>query len=146
MPRVEVDFEAIDKPIDKGTYLAEIFGATPKTSKNDGSLMVVIDWVIIEKGDFCDRQVTQWLTLMDQKKKDDGTPDKEAMRRANYFVREFMNAVKAPYETNGFNTEDLMHKKAMIEVKPDEYEGRPTTKIVKVHPLTDDILAQLGMQ
>lgn len=145
MARIETDFENAGKLISKGSYLAEIFAATPKTTKVDGSLMVVVDWVIIEKGEFEGRRVTEWKSLNDQKKNADGTPDKEAIRLGNFYMKQFMDVIKAPYDGKGFDTEDMVHKKAIIDVDEGEYEGKPVNKVVKVQPISDDVLASLGL-
>ena len=145
MARIEVPFDEVDKLIEKGVYLAEICGATPKNAKSGNGLTVVVDFVIIEKGEWQDRKLPFWLNTMNEKKKEDGSPDVEARRLANYYIREFMTAVKAPYEEKSFDTEELLRRKAMIQVEQGEYEGRANNRITKVMPVTDDILASLGM-
>jgi hypothetical protein len=134
---IAVDFENVDKLVDEGMYKAEIFEATPKNNRKDGSTYISWCFVITEPGPFHGRKLYYNSNLSDQKKLPDGSPDVDAQRRAAYFLKEFLDTVKAPYEPGQFSTESALHCKAIIDVKIKEYEGRDTNNIDKVMPYVE---------
>lgn len=125
MSLIEVDFENVSKPIAPGHYLAEVFAATTKPAKKDGSTNLVFTWVIIEDGEFKGRKIDQYQSLSDQK-------DEETRRKSAYFLKSFLDEIGAPYEGKRFDLSATVGCKAVLEIVADEYQGKPTAKISKV--------------
>lgn len=137
MPRVEADFENVGKPFEAGQYLAEIIGAQTKPAK-DGSVNIVWEFQIIEAGAAMGKRISFWSYLADNRKLADGvTPDKEAQERAAYYLKKFLTAIKCPYEPKQFDTEDAMHRRAVLKIKVENYQGDDKNTIEEVLPVQD---------
>ena len=138
MATIDVDFENVEKLVDLGLYKAEIFEATPKNNKTDGSTYISWCFTITEPGEFHGRKLFHNSNLADRKKDSQGNPDIDAQRKAAYYLREFLTTVKVPFNPKNFNTEDALHAKAIIKVGVKEYEGRNINEIVQIFPYPED--------
>jgi len=127
MPRVEADFGNVDSPVEAGTYRVEITGSQVKTTKTDGSTMIAWEMTICEEGPFLGRKVYSNSNLADKK-------DADAQRKANYYLREFLNAFGVAWDPSGFDTESALHCQAVAKIKKELYEGREVNRVEAVMP------------
>lgn len=128
MPLMEVDLENVIKPtIEAGVYLAEITSAEMKTAEKSGSLMIAWEFTICEPGDEFGKTLTHYSYLASNQ-------DEAKRRKANWYLREFLDKIKCAYNPGSFETESALHCKAKLKVKMDKYEGRDTNKIEEIYP------------
>lgn len=130
MSFISVPFDQIDKIVDTGTYVAEVFSAGTKPTSTDGSTMIEWYWAIIDDGPNKGRKLVYRSNLADQK-------DAEAQRKAHYYLNEYLKTIKCPTGSDGFNLEDAIHCKALIRVEHEVWQGKPIAKIAEVLALPE---------
>ena len=134
MPQIEADFEDIEKPLPADSYPFEITNATIKQTKKDQSNMVMWELTVLSPAEYAGRKLWHNSNLSDNKKKDDGSPDLDAARKSRYFLKVFLDTVKAPYDGKSFDTEAALHCKGIAKVDIEEYEGRPVNRVKEILP------------
>lgn len=128
MPLMEVDLDDVIKPtIEAGIYLCEVTSAEVQTAKKSGSQMIAWEFTICEPGDEFGKTITHYSYLATDK-------DATAQRKANWYLREFLNKIGCAYNPKSFETESALHCKAKLKIKMDKYEGRDTNKIEEIYP------------
>lgn len=136
MARIETDFENVENPVQPGQYLFEVTAATLGTAKSDGSTNITWEFTILEEGDFCGRKLFYTSYLADKKLKADGSgPDVDAQKRQNYYLREFLKAIGAPWDPGGFDTDTALKCRGVAQVVLEQYEGRQMARVKAVMPV-----------
>lgn len=150
MPRIDTDFTNVDVPVPAGMYRAECSGAQMKATKSDGSTMVVWEFSIIDEGDQIGRKLYYNSNLADKRTVKTGPKmgqiDEDAIRKANYYLREFLKKLGAPYDPAGFETEQALHCQAILEVVIENFEGRDVSRVKNVMATPETIAALAAAQ
>jgi hypothetical protein len=134
MPMIDADFEDIEKPLPVDSYPFEVTGATMKQTKKDSSNMIMWELTVLSPPDYAGRKLWHNSNLSDNKKREDGTPDKDAARKSRYFLKVFLDTIKCPYDPKSFDTEKAIHCKGIARVDIEEYEGRPVNRVKEILP------------
>lgn len=134
MPKFDVDLENdIQRPLSNNIYAVEISGSSNKADKN-GSDMITWQMTVIDPGENFGRELYYLTNLQNNVKLADGSINKNARRRANFYLREFFETIKAPYGADGFTTEAALHCKARVRVKQETVDGRVFERVDAVMP------------
>ncbi len=127
MPFIEIsedlneDYE--DKPVAEGEYDLRIIAANDKRNKADtGEITEIIIEIEGDEGEGA-ANVFHYLSYPSE---DD---DKKKARSKMRFLTDFLKLFEVPFETNGFNSEDLVGCTARGLLSQEEYEGRVSNKL-----------------
>ncbi len=127
MPFIEIkedlneDYE--DKPVPEGEYDLRIIKATDRRNKADtGDITEIIMSVEGDEGVGA-ANIFHYLTYPSDD--DDSARSRMRMR----FLTLFLKMFGVPFESNGFNTEDLVGCTATGLLTQEEYEGRVSNKL-----------------
>src|SRR5882724_4410498 len=151
MPRIDVDFSAVDEPVAPGLYPFEVSSSRfTQTKGEDHSDMIQWELTLTKPGPFYGRKLTFYSNLANKKTAQlpDGTVqlDVNAAKQANYYLREFLKTIKAPWDKQGFATEDAHHCKGIAKVELQDGQdgsGRKFNRINTILPWSEEQAAAL---
>lgn len=117
MARVDVPaFDQVSsefQPVPEGQYAVTIEATDLTTTKDSKQPLMKVTYNIAE-GEFAGRKIFDNLTFG---------------QMALWRVKKLCEASGAPYDSGGFNTEDLVGRPLQIIVMQEVYEGKPQNKV-----------------
>lgn len=119
--QINVNLDEVKEVVDPGWYPVRIVGSDIKDTKKGDSQYINWELEIFDSG-----------TEFDGKKQFLNTSLKP---NALPMLKRFLEAAGFSWDSEGFNTEDVMGLELEVQVEVDEYNGRPTNNVISYRPL-----------
>jgi len=119
----------VPKAVPPGQYNVRVVSAEVQDAKEHimtPTRFIVMMLEITDDGDYKGKKLRDQATIEIDKAKD---PDGEKAKTAHGFLKEKLEALKVKWDADGFDTEDIIGKKAIAVVSVGEWQGRETNQV-----------------
>jgi hypothetical protein len=112
-------------PLPGGTYSAVVEKVEVRKNRNNEGQHIYVEMAVVDCADetLNGRKLFYRVSLP----RADQTPDQKA--NTLYFVKQLVEACGAPWEPQGFDTNDLIGAQIQVSVSLTEYNGKPTNEV-----------------